>query len=146
MGMGCLTGVARKRMSWRAAIVLPFILRALIPIGFMPMFGPGFAVRLVVCEGYAPVPHSASTSMSMDMPADMPTDDVGSTADPHGGRPDHQDHGTCPFGSGPVVGIPAALGTLSLLTQRSAQPILKAPQVAHSEVSPRAQSPRAPPV
>jgi hypothetical protein len=38
------------------------LLRALIPVGFMPMFGPGFGVQLTLCEGYAPVP---STAMDM---------------------------------------------------------------------------------
>jgi hypothetical protein len=144
MGKRRLTGIARKRVSWRVAILLPIFLRALIPVGFMPMFAPGVGLRLVVCDGYAAVPHAAS--MPMDMPADMRMDASGDAAGPHGGRPAHEDHGTCPYGSSPALGALPTLTTAPLLVQRSAQPAVAAPQVAYFEVSPRAQSPRGPPV
>jgi hypothetical protein len=52
---------------WAAALLLPsFLLRALIPVGFMPMVGPDHSVQLVVCDSYAPVPW-ATESKSMDM-------------------------------------------------------------------------------
>ena len=108
MGKSALTGIAPKRVSWRIAILLPILLRALIPVGFMPMFAPGFGVRLVLCDGYAAAPHPAS--MPMDMPADMRMDPSDSAAGPHGGRPAHEDHGTCPYGSSPALG---ALPTLA---------------------------------
>jgi hypothetical protein len=143
MGKSFLTGTARKRVSWRVAILLPIFLRALIPVGFMPMFAPGFGVRLVMCDGYAAVPHAAS--MPMDMPADMRMDPDNAQG-PHGGRPAHEDHGNCPYGSSPALGALPTLAIAPLLIQRSAQPAIAAPQVAYFEVSPRAQSPRGPPV
>jgi hypothetical protein len=143
MGKGCLTGIARKLVSWRVAILLPVFLRALIPVGFMPMFVPGFGVQLVVCDSYAPVPHAAS--MPLDMPADMPMG-LSEHAGAHGGRPLHQDHGTCPYGSGPALGALPTLAVAPLLVQRPTQPSVAAAQVAYFEVPPRAQSPRGPPV
>ena len=68
----------RKRLRWWVALLLPaLVLRSLIPLGFMPMFGPGYGVQFVLCEGYAPVAgttSSMSMSMSMDMPMDAATD------------------------------------------------------------------------
>jgi len=144
MGKSCLTGIARKHLSWRVAILLPIFLRALIPVGFMPMFAPGFGVRLVVCDSDAAVPHAAS--MPMDMPANMSMDPLDSAAGPHGGRPAHEDHGTCPYGSSPALGALPTLAIAPLLVQRSTPPVVATPQVAYFEVSPRAQSPRGPPV
>jgi hypothetical protein len=144
MGKSCLTGIARKHVSWRVAILLPIFLRALIPVGFMPMFAPGFGVRLVVCDGYAAVPHAAS--MPMDMPANMPMGPLDNAVGSHGGRPAHEDHGTCPYGSSPALGALPTLAVAPLLAQRSTQPAVAAPQIAYFEVSPRAQSPRGPPV
>ena len=40
-------------------------------MGFMPMFGPGFGVGLMLCDGYAPVLHPP---MAMDMPMDAGMD------------------------------------------------------------------------
>src|ERR1039458_8263778 len=38
-------------------MMLPgLLLRALIPLGFMPTFGPSLRVQLTLCEGYAPAP------------------------------------------------------------------------------------------
>lgn len=129
-----------KRTTWWAVLFLPIFLRALIPVGFMPMVGPGFTVRLVVCDGYAPVPWNIA------MPADMPMDmDMG--AGPHGGAPVHDDHGGCPYGSAPALGALPTLAVLPpLLVQLSLETSLAAAQVAYVEVTPRAQSPRGPPV
>ena len=67
-----LVSWGRRRARLWVAFVLPgLLLRALIPVGFMPMFGPNFGVRITLCEGYAPVP-SMPMDMSMDMPMDMP--------------------------------------------------------------------------
>lgn len=145
MGKGCLTGITRKHVSWRVAILLPILLRALIPVGFMPMFAPDFGVRLVICDSYAAMPHAAS--MPTDMPAGMHMDPLDKAMGPHGGgRPAHEDHGTCPYGSSPALGALPTLAIAPLLIQRSAQPAVAAAQVAYFEVSPRAQSPRGPPV
>lgn len=67
-----LASWGRRRARLWVAFVLPgLLLRAMIPVGFMPMFGPNFGVRITLCEGYAPVP-SMPMDMSMDMPMDMP--------------------------------------------------------------------------
>jgi hypothetical protein len=143
-----LTRVVRKHVNWWVVVFLPIFLRALIPVGFMPMVGPGHSVRLVLCDSYAPVPHAMSTSMSMpaDMPADMPMHAAMGASHSHGSSPIHEDHGTCPYGSGPALGALPTLAVLPLLLiQRSLEPAVAAPQVAYFKVSPRAQSPRGPP-
>jgi hypothetical protein len=131
-------------MTWWAVIFLPILLRALIPVGFMPMVGPGFTVQLVVCDGYAPVPWAAA--MPADMPMDMPMDMGSSSSDSHGGYPAHDDHGSCPYGSAPALGALPTLAILpTLLIHQSLESSLATAQVAHVEVSLRAQSPRGPP-
>jgi hypothetical protein len=144
MGKNCLTWIARRQVRWRVALLLPIFLRALIPVGFMPMVVPGLGVQLVVCDGYAAAPHAAS--MPMDMPAGMHMVPLDEAAGAHGGRPAHDDHGTCPYGSSPALGALPTLAIAPLLVERSTQPAVTAPQVAYFEVSPRAQSPRGPPV
>jgi hypothetical protein len=125
-------------------ILLPIFLRALIPVGFMPMVGPGFTLHLVVCDGYAPVPWT--TAMPMDMSMDMPMDMGSGSVDSHGSPPVHDDHGGCPYGSAPALGALPTLALLpSLLIQRSIESSLATAQVAYVEVPPRAQSPRGPP-
>jgi hypothetical protein len=132
--------MGRKRAQWWVALLLPsLVLRSLIPLGFMPLFGPGYDVRLVVCESYAPVP-GATSSMSMDVSMDMPMD----TAGP-GGGPAHQDHGTCPYGSAPALGGLPTLAVVFVAVQPTAGPAVTAAQVAYFQVSPRAQSSRGPP-
>jgi hypothetical protein len=134
-----LAGIARKRGKWWAVLFLPILLRALVPVGFMPMVGPGFSVQLVLCEGYAPVPWT--TALPAEMPMDMP---MGS--DSHSGAPVHDDHGSCPYGSAPAFGALPTLASLpALLIQRSPERPAAVAQVAYVEVSPRAQSPRGPP-
>jgi hypothetical protein len=134
---------------WAAALLLPsFLLRALIPVGFMPMVGPDHSVQLVVCDSYAPVPwatESKSMDMSMpmdagmDMPQHPPADGAG------GGPPVHQDHGSCPYGSSPALGGLPTLTVLAAVVPPARELAVAAPQVAYFEVSPRAQSPRGPP-
>jgi hypothetical protein len=136
-------------------LLLPgLVLRSLIPLGFMPMFGPGYGVQFVVCEGYAPAPGTRS-SMSMDMPMDMPMDPARGSPDQlrqndalhvHGGTPAHQDHGTCPYGSAPALGGLPTLAIVLVAVQPAANPVITSAQVAYFEVFPRAQSPRGPPV
>jgi hypothetical protein len=143
---------SRARVKLWVAIVLPaLLLRALIPIGFMPMFGPSFSVSLMLCEGYAPIAPTAM-DMSMDMPMDMPmrgSSDHSRGSDPGPGGshlPDHQDHSKCPYGASPTFAL-VVPWTPSLVTaQRSQEPPAAAPQVSHFGLSPRAQSPRGPPL
>jgi hypothetical protein len=68
-------------------MLLPsLLLRSLIPIGYMPMFGSGFSVGLMLCPAYAPIPaaiggaadpgrQTATADATMDMSGmDMPMD------------------------------------------------------------------------
>ena len=143
-----MSWMGRKRVRWWAALLLPaLVLRSLIPLGFMPMFGPGLGVQFVLCEGYAPVPGTTS-SMAMDMPMDG-----GASADHSrhdaprvdGGTPDHQDHGTCPYGTAPALGGLPALAVALVSDQPVAAPVVAVAQVAYFLISPRAQSSRGPP-
>lgn len=145
-----MSWIRRRHHGWWAAVLLPgLLLRALVPVGFMPMVGPDHRVKLVVCESFAPMPDS----MSMDMSMDMDMQEAGTLAHqaghPHSGGhlPNHDDHGDCPYGSSPAL---AALPLLSILAVVHYQPSSPAPvassQIAFSEVSPLAPSPRGPPV
>ncbi len=148
-------GWGRKRSRRWVALVLPgLLLRALIPLGFMPMFGPGLSVQLMLCEGYAPVPSTAA-QMSMDMPMDMPMDmstgvpgltHTGGPASTGGGVPSHQDHSSCPYGASPAIAALPALTHAPISLEPTAQSPIGAPQVAHLQIAPRAQSPRGPPL
>jgi hypothetical protein len=143
-GIDDLTRIFLKPTKWWAVIFLPMLLRAVIPVGFMPMFGPGFSVRMVVCDAYAPVPWTAA--MPADMPMDMPMDLGTSSSDSRGGAPVHDDHGSCPYGSAPALGaLPTLASPPALLIQRGPELPAAAAQVVYVEVSPRAQSPRGPP-
>jgi len=130
------------------AIVLPgLLLRALIPLGFMPMFGPGLSMQLTLCEGYAPLPSKPmdmSSDTSMDMSMSVPAQHhLGPEG---GGAPSHQDHNSCPYGASSAL---AALPTLThapVTVQVSAPALITSPQVAHFEIAARAQSPRGPPL
>jgi hypothetical protein len=153
--------MGRKRVRWWAALLLPaLVLRSLIPLGFMPMFGPGLGVQFVLCEGYAPVPGTtpSTSSMAMAMPMDgVPSAVANSSTDGSdharqtdaplvdGGAPDHQDHGTCPYGTAPALGGLPALAVALVSDQPVAAPVVAAAQVAYFQISPRAQSSRGPP-
>jgi hypothetical protein len=131
----------RKQMRLWVALLLPaLVLRALIPLGFMPTFGPGYDVRFVVCEGYAPLP-GATYSMSMGMPMGMPMDAASGNA-----PAPHQDHGTCPYGSAPALGGLPAFAIVLVSVQHVAERPASSAQVEYFVLSPRAQSPRGPPV
>jgi hypothetical protein len=131
----------RKHLRWWLAVMLPgFLLRAMIPIGFMPMVGPGNSIQLVICEAYAPVPMvSMSAAMQMDPGMSMPVNS-GS------GVPAHQDHGDCPYGSSPALGALPSVTIPIAGVARTVQLAMASPQIAHFGVLPRAQSPRGPPV
>jgi hypothetical protein len=149
--MNLSSWMRRKRLRWWVALLLPaLVLRSLIPLGFMPMFGPGYGVQFVLCEGYAPVPgttSSMSMGMSMDMPMDAATDPLRQNDAPpvDGGAPVHQDHGTCPYGSAPALGGLPTLAVVLVAIQPPAEPAVIAAQVGYFGISPRAQSSRGPP-
>jgi hypothetical protein len=129
----------RRTRGLTAWLLAVFLLRSLIPVGFMPMIGPGHSVQLALCDGYAPVqpmPMSQSMDMSMDPHPDM--------SQP--GHATHQDHGTCLFGSSPALGAPLALAAFPGAHVPAAGIRARSPQVLHREVPYRAQSARGPPV
>ena len=155
-----MIGAYRRRALWWVAIVLPgFVLRALIPIGFMPSFGPGLHVGLMLCESYAPVLAAAqhgsmdmamdmSADMPMDMPMDAPMDMAGAGGPPHDHHEhqDHQDHGVCPYGSAPTLAAMPAWLTPYLGLLSAAEPPEARSQISYFEVAPRAHWPRGPPL
>ena len=147
--------LARKRSRTWVAVVLPgLLLRALIPVGFMPMFGPGMEMQLALCEDYAPVAPPAvrqtmdmSMDMSMDMPMDAPTQqhssDESSTGD---ARHSPQDHNACPYAASSTLATQSTFAYLPTPVERPpAQPSLWLAQVLDSAIAPRAQSARGPP-
>jgi hypothetical protein len=149
-GESLLSWASRKRVRWWVALLLPgLVLRSLIPLGFMPMFGPGYGVEFVLCTGYAPVA-GTTASMSMDMPMDAASgtpDPLQQNVAPPGGSgaPDHQDHGTCPYGASPALGGLPTLAIVLVTVEPAAELAVAAPQVAYFRVSPRAQTSRGPP-
>ena len=98
-----MKAIRRKQVNgWAAALLLPILLRVLVPVGFMPVVGPDFSLQLVVCAGDGPMLAShalpMSASMDMDMSAGMPMDEPASSGglDAH---LHHDDRGACPYGS-----------------------------------------------
>jgi hypothetical protein len=146
-----LIGPSRKHTRWLVALVLPgLLLRSLIPLGFMPMFGPGFSARIMLCAGYAPLP-SILAHTPADMAMDMPMD--GRAAHPDatekagaGGVPGHQEHSTCPFGASAALAAIPVMDNWSATAPAAVPFRLSQAQITHFELAPRAQSPRGPPV
>jgi hypothetical protein len=130
-------------MRGLSALLLPLLLlRALIPVGFMPMIGPDHSVRLVICDSYAPLPAAMK-----DMPMGGMDMSQHSGSDRSGGSPPvHQDHGGCPFGASPALGALPTLAVMPILIHRPAQLRLFAAQVDVFQVPNHAHSPRGPPV
>ena len=151
-------------------LLLPcLLLRSLIPVGFMPMFGPGLSVSLMLCPAYAPssatgtdsashnlnaaaaAAPSMDMSMDMDMPmparGDAPAQSTQSGASPRSGSiPDHQDHSSCPYAaSAMLAGLPAVFA-VAIAEQSITGLALPLPQITYFPPVARAQSARAPPV
>jgi hypothetical protein len=137
-----MTLLRGKRLRGWVAVLLPILLlRALIPVGFMPMVGADHSVRLVICDSYAPVPTSMM-AMAMDGDMDM---SQSSDTDGSGGPPVHQQHGSCPYGASPALGALPSLAFLPLMFHRPATIVVAAPRVDFHPALYRAQSPRGPP-
>lgn len=146
--------MSQERARWWAALMLSgFVLRSFIPVGFMPMVGSDHRLRLVVCEGYAPLPWAAA-SMPMDMSGAIPMNAATGTAQHRhaetaahrgAGHPIHRDHGNCPYGCSPALGALPAPEILAATVPLSPEPAAASPQVEYFAVPPRAQSPRGPP-
>lgn len=146
--------------NWALLLLPCLLLRSLIPVGYMPMFGPGLSVGLMLCPAYAPVPASiradargvaptADAAMGMagmDISMDMSTS--ASTGSPplNGSGSEHQDHTLCPYAASATLGAPPALFSASVSGPSVAECTQLAPQVAHFQLSRRAQSARGPPV
>lgn len=139
-----MKSMGHKRVRWWVALLLPgFLLRALIPVGFMPAIGPDHSVRLVICDSYAPMP---MMDMEMDAHTDMPVHGDMPMHAGGKGSPVHQEHGGCPYGYSPALGALPTLSLGPLVVQRAAPLVVAAPQIVYFQVPPRAQSPRGPPV
>jgi hypothetical protein len=137
-------GTARQRL-WLLLALSAFALRSLIPMGFMPSFGPGLGVGLMLCEGYAPValPQHMSMDMAMDASMDMPTQ---TPAPQPKGSPAQQNHSACPYGASPVLADVALPPIVGPALGRVPEPALPVPQLTAIASLARAQSPRAPPI
>ena len=125
-----------------------FLLRSLIPIGFMPMVGADHSMRLVVCDSYAPVPWATSIPTSHgahDGHDGMDHAAPHQSAEHPGGGPVHQPHGSCPYGSGPALGALPALALSPMILQRPQELAIPLPQAGYFRLLPRAQTPRGPP-
>jgi hypothetical protein len=145
--------IGGKRLKLSMAVLLPgLLLRLLTPVGFMPMFGPGFSVQIVLCEGYAPVPAApSSTLMAMDMPMDASMDmsvhpPSSDAAKPGSVTPERHSHNPCClYGSIPSLGVLPAMTVLPTVDQRPAELPIPTAQVDTFQLLARAQSPRGPP-
>jgi len=141
----------KRERCWIALMLSGFILRSLIPVGFMPMVGRDHSVRLVVCDSYAPAPWTTSMPMGMshgghdghggmDNPAPhQPAENSG------GGHPVHHTQGFCPYGSSPALGALPSLALSPVIVQRPQESAIRLPQAGYFKLPPRAQSPRGPP-
>jgi len=145
----------RKRARcWAVAVLPALLLRSLIPVGFMPMFGPGMSVQLSLCEDYAPIPPPASdaamdmpTGKAMDMPMAAPAQRH-STGEPQagGGAPRfHQKHSACPYAASSTLAAQSTSANVATAAQSATRLPLRASQVARIKITPRAQSARGPP-
>jgi hypothetical protein len=135
------------------------LLRALVPIGFMPQFGPGPSVGLMLCPAYAPVPSMdiSGMDMPMDMPMEVPRGVPQATTPgapnhptappPAGGMPsgDYQQHSLCPYAKSASLAPLPTVFNLPMAEQSATTLVLAAPQIAWFQIPARAQSPRAPP-
>ena len=133
--------IKRKReRRWIALLLSGFLLRSLIPIGFMPMVGADHSMRLVVCDSYAPAPWQTSTPFSHGA-------HDGHDGHEHagGGLPLHHTSGLCPYGSGPALGALPSLAPSPVIPQRPQEFAVLLPQAGYFKLLPRAQSPRGPP-
>lgn len=142
------------RKPWLAALLLvAFCSRALIPTGFMP--GPG---GLILCNGYAPNPHTVSQTMDHDMSAmgmsgmHMAGMDMagmahhGSHPSHDGGTQDHEGSSLCPFAAAAtsMAAGHAALLAVSLAVESGAILLPEEPFIPRGTIVPT-RLPRGPP-
>jgi hypothetical protein len=119
-----------SRLAWLLPLI---VIRALVPVGFMPAWEHG-ALRMVLCEpdglmaaaGQPPHHHHHAGA-----PADRPSH--------------HHAHGECPFGqsTGPAL-LPALTPLATAYTVIALHPAAVT-SVADRRIPPRYQAPRGPP-
>ncbi len=136
---------------WAALLLPGLLLRALVPVGFMPTFGPGWSLGLVLCAAYAPISPMDMSNMDMPMDAAAATGsepDAATAPQPLGRghrSGDYQQHSLCPYAkSATSAPAPAAL-SLPGAPAAAASTALMAAQIFWFQAPARAQSPRAPP-
>jgi hypothetical protein len=115
----------RRRRELVASILLvALVLRALIPVGFMPVSGQGFP--FAICRA--------------DFPAPSAPQDTGR----HSGNPLHIEH--CAFGNAPAAGPAMEVARVLPVPVTAAEPILLLSEPLRINVGlVRVQQPRGPP-
>ena len=132
----------------RAALILALaamMLRALLPMGWMPNPAGFWASPLVICT--MDTPSGLDTSQVMDMVnMDMSNMDISSTTG-HGHDHGQQSSEPCPFAAAPHIaaagGLLALLAPTSLLARLAEKPTLQTGLALKRAYQPH--SPRAPP-
>ena len=127
-----------------AALLLPaLLLRAFIPVGFMPMAGAG-GMSIVLCPGAAALPPGITHG---GRSGHAPAHSGHGAGGPHGGAPQEPGsagHATCAFatGAGMFAAVPPAAAPP---VPAAAPPGERATAASFVPAILRAQSPRAPP-
>jgi hypothetical protein len=114
----------RRRDLVTSILLVAVVLRALIPVGFMPASGEGFS--LAICRA--------------DFPAPPAPQDTGR----HPGNPSHIEH--CAFGNAPAAGPAVEVARVLPTPVTAGEPILLLSEPLHINVGlVRVQQPRGPP-
>ena len=131
-----------------ALLLAAFFSRALIPAGFMP--GPG---GLILCNGFAPAPATASQAMNHDMSAmDMSGMDMAGMAHAvghaahTGGSQDHEGSSLCPFAAAAtaMAGGHTSVYSVAIFSESEAVQLPEQPLVPRGTIVPT-RLPRGPP-
>src|ERR1700730_6008837 len=113
----------RRRELVTSILLVPLVLRALIPVGFMPASGEGFSLTLCRAAFAAP-------------PAPQDTGQ-------HPGNPLHVEH--CAFGNAPAAGPAMEVARVLPTAVTAAEPILLSEPLRINVGLVRVQQPRGPP-
>lgn len=142
------------RLRFRQAAVTlalaAMVLRALLPMGWMPN-PSGFAISpLIIC--LMDMPSGMTRAHAMDMSGTDMMDMSGTNMDVHDHRGGGHDHGgsqsneTCPFAAAPHVAAPATVAALTPSSTLSRFVVHEAPDRFIASIARyQPQSPRAPP-
>lgn len=113
----------RRRELVTSILLVTLVLRALIPVGFMPASGEGFS--LTICRA--------------DFPAPSAPLDTGR----HPGNPLHNEH--CAFGNAPAAGPAMEVARVLSTAVNAAEPVLLCEPLRINVALVRVQQPRGPP-